>query len=248
MAVDAVSVGLPLALAAGAASFLSPCVLPLLPGYLSYMSGVSVAMLKRGDASPRQLLLPTVLFVLGFSTIFVMLGATASLAGTILRENRLILTRVAGVLVVFMGLVFMGALPLRWVYDERRPDLRKGQTLFGNYLMGLSFGLGWTPCIGPTLATTLLLASQVETMARGALLLFVYSMGLGVPFVLSALGVSKLSGALSAIQKHQRKIMVGSGSLLVAFGVLLFFDQVYRIAAVIQRWMTAAGLEALIGI
>jgi cytochrome c-type biogenesis protein len=245
---DAITVGIPLALLAGAASFLSPCVLPLLPGYLSYMSGVSLAMVKGGQVSARKLILPTVLFVFGFSTIFVALGATATLAGTVLRENRLLLSRIAGVLVVLMGLAFMGVLPLRWVYAERRPDLRRGQTLLGNYLMGLSFGLGWTPCIGPTLASTLLLASQVDTVGRGALLLFVYSMGLGVPFVLAALGVSKLSGALSFIHKYQKVVMRVSGSLLVAFGVLLFFDQVYRISAVIQKWMTSAGLDTLIGL
>jgi cytochrome c-type biogenesis protein len=245
---DAISVGIPLALFAGAASFLSPCVLPLLPGYLSYMSGVSLAMVKGGQASARKLLAPTVLFVLGFSTIFVTLGATATLAGAVLRENRLLLSRIAGALIILMGLAFMGLLPLRWVYAERRPDLRRGQTLLGNYLMGLSFGLGWTPCIGPTLASTLLLASQVDTAGRGALLLFVYSMGLGVPFVLSAVGVSKLSGALSFIRKHQKAMMRVSGGLLVAFGILLFFDQVYRISAFIQKWMTAAGLDKLIGL
>jgi len=245
---DAVYVGLPLALLAGAASFLSPCVLPLLPGYLSYMSGVSLAMVKGGQASPRKLILPTLLFVLGFSTIFVMLGATATLAGAVLQDNRLLLSRIAGALIVLMGLAFMGVLPLRWIYAERRLEMRRGQTLLGNYLMGLSFGLGWTPCIGPTLASTLLLASQVDTVGRGALLLFVYSMGLGVPFVLAALGVSKLSGALSFIRKHQKTVMRVSGALLVAFGVLLFFDQVYRISALIQKWMTAAGLETLIGI
>ncbi|MEX2552441.1 MAG: cytochrome c biogenesis protein CcdA [Actinomycetota bacterium] len=245
---DAVYVGIPLALLAGAASFLSPCVLPLLPGYLSYMSGVSLAMVKGGQASPRKLILPTLLFVLGFSTIFVMLGATATLAGAVLQDNRLLLSRIAGALIVLMGLAFMGVLPLRWIYAERRLEMRRGQTLLGNYLMGLSFGLGWTPCIGPTLASTLLLASQVDTVGRGALLLFAYSMGLGVPFVLAALGVSKLSGALSFIRKHQKTVMRVSGALLVAFGVLLFFDQVYRISAVIQKWMTAAGLETLIGI
>ena len=245
---DAVNVGLPLALLAGAASFLSPCVLPLLPGYLSYMSGVSLAMVRGGQASPRKLILPTVLFVLGFSTIFVTLGATATLAGAVLQDNRLLFSRIAGALIVLMGLAFMGVLPLRWVYAERRLEMRRGQTLLGNYLMGLSFGLGWTPCIGPTLASTLLLASQVDTVGRGALLLFVYSMGLGVPFVLAALGVSKLSGALNLIRKHQKTVMRVSGTLLVAFGLLLFFDQVYRISAVIQKWMTAVGLETLIGI
>jgi cytochrome c-type biogenesis protein len=245
---DAVSVGIPLALIAGAASFLSPCVLPLLPGYLSYMSGVSVSTVRSGEASARRLFLPTVVFVLGFSTIFVMLGATASLAGVILRDHRLLLTRIAGALVVVMGLAFMGLVPIPWLYSERRLDMRRSQTLAGNYLMGLSFGLGWTPCIGPTLSSVLLVASQVSTVGRGAMLLFVYSLGLGIPFVLAALGVSRLSGALASIRKHQVAVMRLSGGLLVVFGALLFFDQVYRISAVIQQWMTAVGLKGLVGI
>lgn len=245
---EAGSVGMLIAFVAGAASFLSPCVLPLLPGYLSYMSGVSVEMVSAGEASPRRLLLPTALFVLGFSTIFVALGTSASLAGSLLAQNRMLLSRIGGGLIIVMGLLFMGVLPFRWLYFERRMDMRTGSTLVGNYLMGSAFGVGWTPCIGPTLGATLLLASQEQTAGRGALLLFVYSMGLGVPFVLSALGVSRLTRVLSFFRKHQRWVMGIAGGLLVAFGLLLFFDRVYLLAGAIQRWMSSVGLEKLIGI
>lgn len=245
---DATSVGFLIAFVAGAASFLSPCVLPLLPGYLSYMSGVSTEMIGSGQASPRRLLVPTLLFVLGFSTIFVILGTSASLAGSLLGENRVLVSRIGGALIVFMGLVFMGVLPFKWLYFERRMDMRTGSTLAGNYLMGIAFGVGWTPCIGPTLGATLLLASQEQTAGRGASLLLVYSLGLGVPFVLSALGVSKLTGVLTFFRRHQKWVMRVAGGILVAFGLLLFFDRVYVISAVIQRWMTSVGLQQLIGI
>lgn len=245
---DVASVGFLIAFVAGAASFLSPCVLPLLPGYLSYMSGVSVEMVQTGSAAPRRLLVPVLLFVLGFSTIFVALGTSASLAGSLLTQNRVLLSRIGGGLIVLMGLFFMGVLPVKRLYFERRMDMRTGTTLAGNYLMGIAFGVGWTPCIGPTLAATLLLASQEQTAGRGASLLLVYSLGLGVPFVLSALGVSKLAGVLEFFRKHQRWIMRGAGAILVAFGLLLFFDRVYVISAVIQRWMISVGLEKLVGI
>jgi cytochrome c-type biogenesis protein len=248
VAADAASVGFGIALIAGAASFLSPCVLPLLPGYLSYMSGMSLEMVRAGSAPARKLLVPTLLFVAGFSTIFVALGTSASLAGTFLREHQLLLSRVAGVLIVAMGLAFLGLLPLPFLYREKRLDMRTSRTLAGNYLMGLSFGLGWTPCIGPTLGATLLIASQAERVGEGALLLLVYSLGLGIPFVLAAMGVSRLTGALDFFRRHQRAILGTSGGLLIGFGVLLFFNRVYVISAWIQRWMDAAGLEELIGL
>ncbi|MBW3591492.1 MAG: cytochrome c biogenesis protein CcdA [Actinobacteria bacterium] len=245
---DPASVGFLIAFVAGAASFLSPCVMPLLPGYLSYMSGVSVDAVDSGEASPRRLLVPTLLFVLGFSTIFVLLGTSASLAGSMLTQNRQLVSRIGGGLIVLMGLMFMGVLSFKRLYYERRMDMRTGSTRAGNYLMGIAFGVGWTPCIGPTLGATLLLASQEQTAGRGASLLLVYSLGLGVPFVLSALGVSKLAGVLQFFRRHQKWVMRSAGAILVAFGLLLFFDRVYVISAVIQRWMMSVGLEKLVGI
>jgi cytochrome c-type biogenesis protein len=245
---DAVTVGIPIAAFAGAASFLSPCVLPLLPGYLSYVSGVSAEMVTSGKASPRRLIIPTLVFVLGFSTIFVALGTSASLAGSLVQSHREVMSRIGGVLVILMGLAFLGLLPLPFVYSERRIQLGGGRSLLGNYLLGLSFALGWTPCIGPTLGATLAIASQVETAGRGALLLAFYSLGLGIPFILSALGVARLAGALSFFRRHQLAILRISGGILVAFGALLFFDRVYLISNLFQKWMTSAGLDKLIGI
>jgi cytochrome c-type biogenesis protein len=245
---DPSAVGIPIAALAGAASFLSPCVLPLLPAYLSYVSGVSADMVTSGQASPKRLLLPTVVFVLGFTTIFVALGTSASLAGSMVQSNRQLLTRAGGVLVILMGLAFVGLLPIRSLYSERRLLVNKGGSVAGNYLLGLSFAVGWTPCIGPTLGAMLVIASQADTARRGALLLTVYSLGLGVPFVLSALGVARVAGALRFFRKHQQSILRFSGGILVVFGVLLFFDRVFVISNLFQRWMVAAGLDELIGI
>jgi cytochrome c-type biogenesis protein len=245
---DPSTVGIPIAALAGAASFVSPCVLPLLPAYLSYVSGASAEMVTSGEASPRRLLIPTAVFVLGFTTVFVALGTSASLAGSMVQSHREILTRVGGVLVILMGLAFAGLLPMRWLYSERRLLVGKGGSVAGNYLLGLSFALGWTPCIGQTLGATLLIASQAETAPRGALLLAVYSLGLGIPFILSGLGVARLAGALRFFRKHQQAILRFSGGVLVIFGVLLFLDRVFVISNIFQRWMMAAGLDALIGI
>lgn len=248
MIVLGTEVGLVIAFAAGAASFLSPCVLPLLPGYLAYLSGMSLEVVRSGAAPVRRLLAPTLLFVAGFSTIFVALGASASLAGSLVRQYQLGLTRAAGVVVILMGLAFMGLIPLPFLYRERRLDIRTSRTLPGNYLMGLAFGLGWTPCIGPTLGATLAIAAQVDRVREGIVLLGVYSLGLGIPFVLSALGVSRLTAAVGFFRRHQKAILRVSGGLLVGFGVLLLTNRVYVISAWMQRWMTALGLEVLIGL
>ena len=149
---------------------------------------------------------------------------------------------------MLLGLAFIGLLPLRFLYVERRPQIRTGRSFIGNFLLGVSFALGWTPCIGPTLGATLLIASQAETAGRGALLLAVYSLGLGVPFLLSALGVARLAGAVSFFRRHQKGILRTSGGILVAFGALLFFDKVFVLSNFFQRSMTAAGLDKLIGI
>lgn len=241
-------VAFPVAFIAGVASFLSPCVLPLLPGYLSYMSGVSIEAISTGSASAKRILPATALFVAGFSTIFVALGTTATLISEVLGANQRTMTRISGVLVILMGMIFLGAIPLPWLYRERRFDMTRGRTLTGNYLMGLAFGFGWTPCIGPTLGATLSIASRAETAGKGAALLAVYSLGLGVPFILSALGISRLTTALSWVRKRQKMMMRATGVLLVAFGILLVTDQVFRLSIIIQEWMDAAGLDELIGI
>ncbi|MEO7803547.1 MAG: cytochrome c biogenesis protein CcdA [Actinomycetota bacterium] len=230
---------------AGMASFLSPCVLPLLPGYLSYVSGTSIESISSGQAKANRLLGPTVIFVLGFTTVFVALGVTASVLGSYLITNGKVIRIVAGTLVAFMGLVFMDIIKFPWLYSEKRFQSRPGTGVARNYLMGLAFGFGWTPCIGPTLGATFALAATQQSAGRGALLLAVYSLGLGVPFVLAALGVSKLTGTLSWFKRRQMLIMLVAGDLLFMFGLLLAFDQVFVISSLIQRAMDALGLTSL---
>lgn len=246
---EVASPGIAIVFLAGIASFLSPCVLPLLPAYLSYVGGVSIDAVSEGSVKARRLLIPTLIFVAGFSTVFVVLGMSASFIGARLIANQRALRIGAGVLILFMGLVFMEVIRIPWLYGERRMAQRDpGGSVVRNYLMGLAFGFGWSPCIGPTLGATLAIASTSQTLARGALLLFVYSLGLGIPFVLAALGISRLTGALAMVRKHARKIRMVSGVILSVFGLLLVFDRVYLISRLIQRAMEGAGLDRFIGL
>jgi cytochrome c-type biogenesis protein len=225
---------------AGIASFLSPCVLPLVPGYLSYMSGLSV---NETQSRTMRLLAATIAFVLGFTTIFVALGMTASILGSFLLQNRQVLTRVSGALIIAMGLVFIGLIPIPWLYSEKRFQMPTSRTVPGSYLMGLAFGAGWSPCIGPALGAALTIAAGERVPGRGAVLLLVYALGLGVPFILSALGVSRLVSAVRWLRSHQRALTLSSGILLIAVGLLFLFDQVFRLSIFIQRAMEASGLD-----
>lgn len=248
LAAAASDVAIPIAFIAGLASFISPCVLPLLPGYLSYMSGVSVEAIRDGSAPQRKVFPATLLFVVGFSIVFVALGTTATLLSEVLGANQRILTRISGVLVILMGLLFLGVIPIPWLYQERRFHPVKGRGLVGNLLMGMAFGFGWTPCIGPTLGAVFFIASKAETAGKGALLLGVYSLGLGVPFLLAAIGVSRLTAGVGWIRKHQKAMMTTTGLLLIGFGFLLVTDQVFRLAILIQGWMESVGLDKIVGI
>lgn len=208
-----------MALAAGAASFLSPCVLPLLPGYLSFVSGVSLDDLQAG----RRRVWPAVLaFVLGFALIFTLAGAGAAFVGEAIRRYERELQIVAGALLIVLGLVVAGAVPSSWLARERRLlPFRPPRGLFGAIVTGVAFALGWTPCVGPILASILTLAATGRNPAGGALLLFVYSLGLGVPFVIAGVLFSRLLGVLSWAKRHSRAIRVVSGLLLVAYGLLI---------------------------
>ncbi|MFJ5881148.1 cytochrome c biogenesis CcdA family protein [Kitasatospora cineracea] len=217
----ALVLALPIALAAGLVSFFSPCVLPLVPGYLSYVTGFSAADLSDAKGSRRgRMLAGSLLFVLGFAAVFVSGGALFGSFGQTLQDHKRVISIVMGVLTVLMGLAFMGLLPgftMRELRTRRRPAIG----LAGAPLLGLVFGIGWTPCIGPTLAAIQGLAFSQASAGRGALLMAVYCLGLGVPFVLAALAFRKALGAFGWIKQHYQWVMRIGGGMLVAVGLAL---------------------------
>jgi cytochrome c-type biogenesis protein len=210
------------ALVAGMLSFLSPCVLPLVPPYLVYLTGTSLEHLAGGGNEPRarrNTFAAALLFVFGFSTVFVALGASASVVGAVLRAYSGELAIVAGVGIIVMGLHFLGLTPIAWLMQEKRFEVAKPVGPWGAYLMGLAFALGWTPCIGPILAAILAVAASEATVAKGAGLLAVYSLGLGIPFIAAALAVEPFAAFLARFRAHLGLVEKVMGSLLILTGI-----------------------------
>jgi cytochrome c-type biogenesis protein len=230
------------ALFAGVLSFVSPCVLPLVPGYLSFISGVSLENAHTGGALPdgttRRVFLASIAFVLGFSTVFVALGASASSIGALLNEKLWILTKIAGVAVILFGLHTMGLLKINALYRQAQIDVkRKPAGPFGAFVVGLAFAFGWTPCIGPILGSILTLAAREGTVAQGASLLAVYSLGLGVPFLATSLAINQFFSAFKRVRKYYRWIEIVAGLLMIAIGVLLVADRFSVLARYLQNFL-----------
>jgi cytochrome c-type biogenesis protein len=236
--VTAETVSLATAFAFGLLSFVSPCVLPIVPGYLSFISGVNVAELKGTGASAavtRRVLVTSLAFVLGFSTVFVALGASATVMGELLQRHKRALGMVGGVVIVVLGLHTAGLLKIDWLLYEKRATVQtRPLGLAGAYVVGLAFAFGWTPCIGPILGAILLYASQQETVTQGIVLLAAYSAGLGIPFLLAGLAINRFFAAFSRVRVHMRAIEYVSGGLLVAVGLLLATDRL----TVLARYFT----------
>lgn len=230
----------PVAALAGLVSFFSPCVVPLLPGYLSYVSGVAAQDLE--SARRGRLLAGALLFVLGFSSVFVLGGALFGSVGLRLAEHQRTLSIVTGVLVIMMGLVFIGMVPLLQRSARVHAVPRVGLAIAP--VLGIFFGVGWTPCIGPTLTVVLSLsfATDDASASRGAFLTAFYCLGLGVPFVLAALGFGRFMRAVSWFRRHQRAVSVTGGVLLVAVGVLLVTGVWTDLTGEMQTWVR--GFEA----
>jgi cytochrome c-type biogenesis protein len=208
------------AIVAGIISFTSPCALPLVPSYLSYVSGLPVSELSDGQAK-RLVVRSTATFVAGFTTVFTALGASSTLFGSLLIRHLPTIMRVSGVVIIIFGLSMTGLLRIPILSRERRLDLTKiSRGPLGAFPLGMAFAFGWTPCIGPILASILAVASTSHTMAWGAILLALYSLGLGVPFLVLALGIGKARRSLNFLSRHGRAIEIGGGLLLVAVGVL----------------------------
>ena len=208
---------LPVALLAGMVSFFSPCVIPLLPGYLSYATGLSGADLA--DAKRGRMLAGSLLFVAGFTTVFVALGALSGAFGSVLITHRREITVVMGSLVILLGLAFVGLVP--WLQRDLRVHSVPAVGLAAAPLLGFLFGLGWTPCIGPTLGAILTLSINEATVARGAVLSGVYALGLGLPFVLAGLAYRRALGAFGFVRRHQAWVTRLGGVMLILVGVLL---------------------------
>ena len=225
----------------GFLSFISPCVLPLIPGYLSFVSGLSMEEFRSGQASAStrgRLLASSLAFVAGFSLVFIALGASASAIGEFLMSRLPLLGKIAGILIIIFGLHTMGVFRLAFLDTEKRVHTeRKPAGLLGALLVGVAFAFGWTPCIGPILGGILVLAGRKETITEGVALLAVYSAGLGIPFLLTSLAVNQFFGASARIRKHYHAIEVTSGVLLIVIGVLIFTNQFTIIARYLEPYL-----------
>jgi cytochrome c-type biogenesis protein len=238
----AAGVGVLAALAAGLVSFLSPCVLPLVPGYLSAVTGVSVADLE--GAGWKRVLVPSLLFVASFSGIFILLGLTATGLGSTLSEHRELLNKVSAALIIAMGVVFVAApfvpmLNREWHVEALINRAGKG----GPVVAGAAFAIAWTPCIGPTLGAILSAAALSDSAGRGAFLLAVYSVGLAIPFLLTAVAFSRMTAAFDAVKRHYPVIIATGGAILIAMGVLIWTGEFFHLNIEAQKLLSRLGLD-----
>jgi cytochrome c-type biogenesis protein len=238
----AAGVGIFAALAAGVVSFLSPCVLPLVPGYLSAVTGVSANELE--SAGWRRVLGPSLLFVASFSAIFILLGLTATGIGSVLQDHRELLTKVSATLIIAMGVLFVSSLFItrlnrEWHVDALLERAGKG----GPIVAGAAFAIAWTPCIGPTLGAILGAASLSGSAARGAFLLAVYSAGLAIPFILTAVAFSQMTTAFAVVKRHYQAIVAVGGLILIAMGVLIWTGEINQLNIQVINWMEESGLD-----
>jgi cytochrome c-type biogenesis protein len=235
-------VGILAALAAGIVSFLSPCVLPLVPGYLSAVSGVSAAELE--SAGWRRVLGPSLLFVASFSAIFILLGLTATGLGSALQDHKEALTKISGALIIAMGVLFIASLFIvrlnrEWHVNALLDRAGKG----GPIVAGAAFAIAWTPCIGPTLGAILSAASLSESAGRGAFLLAVYSAGLAIPFILTALAFSQMTTAFTVVKRHYQAIVAVGGLILIVMGILIWTGELFQLNIEAQNWLSGLGLD-----
>ena len=229
-------VSYPAAAAAGLLSFLSPCVLPLIPGYLSFLSGVSLSDLTESDKVSSRVVFNAIAFSLGFTLIFVFLGASATLVGSFLLAKLALLTKISGGLIVLLGLHTMGLTPIKWLYREKRFNFtRKPVGLLGSVGVGMAFAFGWTPCIGPILAAILTYAGTQQSVGLGIGLLVAYSAGLAVPFILTAFLAKPAFRFLNRIKAKMKYVEWGAGGLLIAIGLLIYTDNLSRLASFTLR-------------
>ena len=234
------------ALIAGVLSFLSPCVLPIVPPYLAYMGGISMGEMQGDVVARRRIILPAMFFVLGLSTVFLLLGFTASAFGMFFLQNQELFAQISGVVVIVFGLHFLGVFRIPLLDREARLDAgQQGGSAFGAYILGLAFAFGWTPCIGPQLGAILSLAAQEGSLERGTLLLGVYALGLGLPFFLAAIFVERSMGLMARLKPYMKTIERAMGVLLLIVGVALLTGAMSRFTWWLVEAFDALGIPLL---
>ncbi len=210
---------------AGLLSFFSPCILPLIPAYFSYITGISIGNIKEGQHYKKNILL-SVVFVLGFTSVFTMLGASATWLGRqlLMKQDAV---RIAGsIIIILFGLHITGILKIKPLYRQKKIQTGKiAGGYAGAFIIGMVFAFGWTPCVGPVLASILIIASTEESVGRGILLLLFYSLGIGMPFILTTIAINKMLKVFNRIKKHYRKIEISTGALLIVIGILLLLNK-----------------------
>jgi cytochrome c-type biogenesis protein len=213
------------ALLAGVISFLSPCVLPIVPPYLAYMGGISMNDMTESKQSNRPAIIASIFFAMGLSTVFIFLGFTSSLLGQMFLQNQRVFGIVAGFVIILFGLHFIGLIRIPFLYREARIDAGdQGGSAFGAYVLGLAFAFGWTPCIGPILGAILSVAAQESSIARGTTLMAVYALGLGLPFIIAAVFINRAVGVMNRFKRHMATVEKIMGGLLILVGLALVFD------------------------
>ncbi len=228
------------ALFAGFISFISPCVLPLVPAYISFISGVSMDELRNAERQQQmtlRLMISSLLFIGGFTLVFVLLGATATFVGVFLLKNLGLISKVAGVVLIIFGLHVAGLIKIPFLnYEARFQTGNKPTSAIGAVFVGSAFAFGWTPCIGPILGGILAIAGSQETVGQGMLLLLVYSLGLGIPFFLTAIATQRLLRAMNRVKKHFKTIEIVSGGFLIVIGIMMVFNLFTTLNGVLVRW------------
>jgi len=237
-------VSLLIAFMAGVFSFISPCVLPLIPSYLTYITGISFDELvdNRSQSVRRRTLFHSLFFILGFTLVFVALGASATYVGAFFQENQVLIRRVGGVIVILLGIHITGVIKLKILEREKRFEFNdKPIGYLGSVLVGIAFAAGWTPCIGPILASILLYASTSNNVGSGIVLLIAYSLGLGVPFLISALAFNSFLTYFSKFNRYLRIVSIVSGIFLIIIGFLLVFDYLSVLSQYLNMWLPQTG-------
>jgi cytochrome c-type biogenesis protein len=222
----------------GIISFISPCVLPIVPGYLSFISGYSFDEMANSARSDlfKKVTLNSLLFVLGFSVVFVALGASATAIGHFLLQKLILFTRIAGVIIIVFGLHMVGLFRIKFLNYEKKFHTGKKIGTFGSFVAGLAFAFGWTPCIGPVLAAILAIAAQEDTIGKGIVLLSVYSLGLGIPFLLTSLSINAFLGFFRRFNKYIRWVEVAGGVLLIVVGILIMTNNLTVLSGYFAKW------------